>query len=61
MAPKSKLLNEAHVLAAFRELHPVIQKRIFAKLKNPLGEEKFSIGPFIEELRNKRVTLRNVP
>jgi transposase-like protein len=54
MAKKSKTLTEEEILSAIRALHPVVQKRIFTKLKNPFGEEKLSIGPFIEELRDKR-------
>ncbi|SEA84417.1 Transposase [Desulfuromusa kysingii] len=47
-------LTEEEFLAAFKALHPVTQKRILAKLRNPFGSEKLAVDSFIEDLRDKR-------
>jgi transposase-like protein len=54
MSKESKKLTEEEFVAAFKALHPVIQKRVFAQLKNPFGNENLSINTFMEELRDKR-------
>lgn len=54
MAAKSKKLTEEEFIAAYNAFHPVMQKRLFAKLKNPFGSQKLTIESFIEDLRDKR-------
>lgn len=52
MAAQSR--TEDEFIAAFRALHPVLQKRILSKLKNQFGNEKISLDSFVEDLRDKR-------
>ncbi len=47
-------MTPEELVAAFKAFHPVMQRRIFAKLKKQFGDEKLTIDSFIEELRDKR-------
>lgn len=47
-------MTENEFVSKFKALHPVLQRRILAKIQDPAGNKKFSIDSFVEGLRDKR-------